>query len=941
LQAALFSSFLSAFLIFTLNQLKPDNIEISKNILLHISLQLSNSSIPPFVESELSVSVSAATPAVNGMLFTSLALVLIDAFLAILIRSCIDGFERSWKSFNVPEERARAREILLQRIEPWGLAPLLTVLPLLLIISLILFVYALLVILFDFYPPTAMAFWAIISVGLFMALLMTHRQYRPPVLQTDDAEATGDKVDRAETHLAIFNRLFAATSKAAENLPVFITLFNQWEHVPSLRPLPMAEWSQVLPLIQPYLSNASLSKEFGLCWVARLLLCFNFPKEQQNVITALEKHIGNTKGSYSIEQLYIHLLRYQEPDWSLSCRLLPKLEVHSDTVIELRWILNWITYRFIDNIWEFPDAGDDYSSLQDIIPFLHGTAFIIIQNKLVNDEHELFNSLVLVVESLAEKSQRSTKSQTDSWIICERPFISTGDLFVQPKGQWDLIGGLYAASYKLPPSFKHDFTILVILLMIGALSTVEYSYTCPTATDNHLIKPEQDLCVLMDALWETWQAHVVDHHLLIGIAAWLLKRSTGPFHKPPSDAQRSFQDLLDAYDSYTSGNMLLMTSNSLLFIEAALSFSLETVKPADGDSKWEPQTLKLKNSWLVMHIHNTLRRDWRIPGSAMESAAWDPPMGNLHDLHDLHSSRDPRDLLLLLDPRDQLDLVDRLRLLDLRGRDQRDWRDRRDLRGLLDRLDWRNQLDQSNQSDLSGVLDLQSPIELEIIAGQRLDLYDAKALRLDPVALSLFMSPRNKDIFTESRRLILEFFRSTPSAPSPPPHDATGLDLETGCRLCSDFFDCKAIGDLTKWRLLASVVFPEWETLSTRWKDLLAAGVMKVRHRMEDGNRHRVDWMARVTPLLAGEFDLYEFGLSEDNRQVGPLASTHLNMVATVVEHFGGEGLTHQSVRELEELLRQHSAILDDEQALARIRAVTDQVPDALESLVNLFSDQM
>ena len=868
---------------------------------------------------------------VNSLLFISLALVLTDAFLAILIRVFIEIFERSWKSLNTPEERARAREIGLQGLEQWSPAPLLVVLPLLLILSLFIFASALIILLFDFYPPIAFAFTSMFPTvcGCFMAIIFYSRH----------------KVAATQTHLAILNRLFAATSKTTENLLVFITLCNQWVHVPSLRPQPMADWSQVLPLVQPYLSDVSLSKEFGLRWVARLLLCFNskeFSTEQQNVITALEMHTGNTRGSYSIEHLYIHLLRDQEPDWSLSCRLLPKLEGHSDTIIELRWILNWITYRFLNNIWEFSDDSDDYSSLQDIIPFLHSTAFFIIRNKLVNDDHELFNSLVLVVESLAEKSQRSTKSQTGSWTICERPFISTGDSFFQPKCPYDLIGGLYAASCKLPLGFKHDFTTLVILLMIGALSTVEYSYTYRRATNNRFIKPEQDLCMLMDALWETWQAHVVDRHLLIGIAAWLLKRSTGRFHKPPSDAQRSFQDLLDAYDSYTSDNMALMTPNSLLFIEAVLSFSLETVEPVDGASKWEPQTLKLKNAWLVMHIHNTLRRDWRIPGSAMESAAWDPLMGNLHDVH---RSRDPRDLLHLLDPRGRLDLVGRLRLLALLDRrDRRDWRDRRDLRDLLDQLDWRNQLDQSNLSDFSGVLDLQSSIELELVAGQRLDLYNTKALRLDPVALSLFMSPRNKDIFTESRRLILELFRSTPSAPSLPPPDATGLeavDLETACRLCSDFFDCKAIGDLTKWRMLASVVFPEWETLSTRWKDLLAAGVMKVRHRMEDGNRRRVDWMARVTPLLAGEFDLYEFGLSEDNRQVGPLISTHLNMVATVVEHLGGEGLTHQTVRELEELLRQHSAILYDEQALDRIRAVTDQLPDALESLVNLFGGQV
>ena len=79
---------------------------------------------------------------------------------------------------------------------------------------------------------------------------------------------------------------------------------------------------------------------------------------------------------------------------------------------------------------------------------------------------------------------------------------------------------------------------------------------------------------------------------------------------------------------------------------------------------------------------------------------------------------------------------------------------------------------------------------------------------------------------------------------------------------------------------------------------------MKVVYQAEGGDLGRVDWMARVTPLLAEEFDLCEFGLSEINHRCGSLTPTHLVMVAIVVEHFGAEGLTYQTVCELEELLR-------------------------------------
>jgi hypothetical protein len=235
----------------------------------------------------------------------------------------------------------------------------------------------------------------------------------------------------------------------------------------------------------------------------------------------------------------------------------------------------------------------------------------------------------------------------------------------------------------------------------------------------------------------------------------------------------------------------------------------------------------------------------------------------------------------------------------------------------------------------------QSPAALEIIARSQLNLYHARKLRPDPLALSLFLSQRKQDIFNDSRRFILQFFGSTPTTPSLSPPDATEqeeVDPATARELCSDFFDSKAVGDVTKWRLLTSVVFPEWKTLSTLWKDLLAEEVMKM---VWEGDR-RVDWMARVTPELAGTFNLYEFGLSENDPTHGPLVPTHLQMVATVVEYLGAAGLTYEKARGLEEVLGQHPNILGDEDALGRIRTVITQVMQltALEYLAVLFDDQ-
>ena len=137
-------------------------------------------------------------------------------------------------------------------------------------------------------------------------------------------------------------------------------------------------------------------------------------------------------------------------------------------------------------------------------------------------------------------------------------------------------------------------------------------------------------------------------------------------------------------------------------------------------------------------------------------------------------------------------------------------------------------------------------------------------------------------------------------------------------------------------------MFPEWKTISEEWKDLLAAEVMKVKYQVENGHRRRVDWMARVTLLLEGEFSLYDFGLAKDDGTYGNLTLTHIHMVVIVVEHLGAEGLTYETVHELGEFLGQNMDILCDKKSLRRIQTVIRQVLGlcTLDSLTLLFSDQ-
>jgi hypothetical protein len=160
-------------------------------------------------------------------------------------------------------------------------------------------------------------------------------------------------------------------------------------------------------------------------------------------------------------------------------------------------------------------------------------------------------------------------------------------------------------------------------------------------SNSSFINLEKDLPVLMDGLWETWQVPGVDRHFLICIAGWLLK----------SGELWEFQDLLNAYDSYTCDSIHLMSSNALLFIEGALALSCEAAKASN--SEWELHTRKLRNPWLVMHIHNIQQCDWCIPASTMREVMW-----GQCGLHDGRGRLDRLEQLDLLDLRDHCDLRD-------------------------------------------------------------------------------------------------------------------------------------------------------------------------------------------------------------------------------------------------------------------------------------------
>jgi hypothetical protein len=180
-QDGLFAAFLSAFLVFLIPQLQANSTDVAMDVLIHISQQLSNSTTPAFEPTAFQVPSNAA--AVNMLFFLSLALVLIDAFLAMLVKGWLQEFDRGWRKYTVAHLRAQERERRLQELERWKLPELVALLPILIQGSLLLFCIGLLVLIVPLHPPSgilcSLLFVAVVGFYGFTTYVSIVNNYAP------------------------------------------------------------------------------------------------------------------------------------------------------------------------------------------------------------------------------------------------------------------------------------------------------------------------------------------------------------------------------------------------------------------------------------------------------------------------------------------------------------------------------------------------------------------------------------------------------------------------------------------------------------------------------------------------------------------------------------------------------------------------------------------
>ncbi len=196
--------------------------------------------------------------------------------------------------------------------------------------------------------------------------------------------------------------------------------------------------------------------------------------------------------------------------------------------------------------YKFPDERDSPSISIHGVTFLCSTAVYIIRNRIVNEDHGLFHSLLFITNLIACRPKKVNAFTPNTGLLSSSKGMD-GELLVSirnspvPQGsQWQLIRNLFTMSCTSAAGCSHNFRLLILLLMVSMNSAVEYLDIYDGITYDLVTNPENNLPMLMDILWETWKSCGAEHDLLIGVAGWLLQQDhLGQPLSDPSEGCRS------------------------------------------------------------------------------------------------------------------------------------------------------------------------------------------------------------------------------------------------------------------------------------------------------------------------------------------------------------------------------------------------------------------
>ena len=146
-------------------------MDIIQDVLIYQTHMLRNSSLGPYVPADFSPPQHIVV--VNALFYSSLGIMILAAFVAMLIKSWVREFDRGLRAMSLPEQRAKTREFRYLGMERWKLPEMVAILPLLIQISLLLFAVGLVLFLFHISRPSFGVTMAIFGVGIFFYAITT------------------------------------------------------------------------------------------------------------------------------------------------------------------------------------------------------------------------------------------------------------------------------------------------------------------------------------------------------------------------------------------------------------------------------------------------------------------------------------------------------------------------------------------------------------------------------------------------------------------------------------------------------------------------------------------------------------------------------------------------------------------------------------------------
>ena len=130
-----------------------------------------NNTLGPYVPQPFTPTPSVIT--VNVLFFTSLAVILVAAFIAMLVRSWIRELDRGLETISDSKRRALVREYRNQGLLFWKLPQLIALLPILIYISLLLFSSGLVIFLLHIHKPSGVVALAVFLCGASFYVVTT------------------------------------------------------------------------------------------------------------------------------------------------------------------------------------------------------------------------------------------------------------------------------------------------------------------------------------------------------------------------------------------------------------------------------------------------------------------------------------------------------------------------------------------------------------------------------------------------------------------------------------------------------------------------------------------------------------------------------------------------------------------------------------------------